>query len=211
MKSIWISALVAALIVVAVFFRSQRKENTLANSAAIEKPPSMDIVRSAAPDAWHDIPFKSSVEQKPDHRVAHLRNTYNGKPLGFDVALYGTFRNALHSNNGKAELDAKALEGLKVVLLRSGPESDEFLRVLDDFYGTKQSVNAMVPSFELQPIPLQGENEGGLAKIKLFGNTDSETEYFEVYLNVNFKEGWAELAEKDPDYRLPMVRTLGKR
>jgi len=108
----------------------------------------------------------------------------------------------------RQESISDALRGLKVTFVRSGTESDQLLKILDRLYGTKLAPKAMVQSFPLDAIPLQGE-ETGFAKVKLFGNSNgNENEYFEVYLNVNFNEGWAELAEKDPDYRLPLVKSL---
>lgn len=162
-----------------------------------------------AKDAWYDVRFAAAVEpQAPDKRILHLRNRYEDQPVGLDVLVQGKFRTALKLEGGSAKIDSDALRGLKVTLLRSGTESDQLLKVLDRLYGTGLQPKAMVQSFALEAIPLQGEDDG-FAKVKLFGNSNGkQDEYFELFLNVNFTEGWAELAEKDPAYRVPIIRTL---
>lgn len=44
-------------------------------------------------------------------------------------------------------------------------------------------------------------------KIKLFFESDDESRYAELYLNIDLPATRLELAERDPDYRGPIVRT----
>jgi hypothetical protein len=160
---------------------------------------------------WFDVRLHCTIEQKGDVRTLHLRNDYQTQTVGFDVYLRGNLQTAIgHDAQGEFKIFPEKLQGLELKFLRSGNESDRFFQVLDRLYKTNMKSARMVDSFAFDAIPLEGE-QNGLAKVKLFGNPNgSEDEYFEVYFNVNFREGWAELVEKDSDYRKPLIAALTK-
>ena len=45
-------------------------------------------------------------------------------------------------------------------------------------------------------------------KMKLFFNPDSESNYAEVFLNLDLNTKVLQFHEKDPEYREPLLRTL---
>lgn len=199
---------IGLLLVMALLYLIWRPQPKAAPSVTA-KPVAFLLGPENEPDSWHDVRFKYTVEQKAGARVFHLRNDFEGKELGFDVEVEGQIRTALgHDSRGKVQIDSEKLKGLEIRFVRAGENSDRFIQVLDRLYQTKVGRPHMVESFRFDAIPLEGE-ENGLAKVKLFGNSNgAEAEYFELFLNIDFREGWAELAEKDPDYRGPMIKAL---
>lgn len=156
---------------------------------------------------WHDVRFNYTVEQMGPRRTFHLKNNFEGGELGLDVEVEGPIQTALE-DDGQGQMHIVPGNVKHPRFVRAGDSSDRFVEVLDRLYQTKLGCRHMVNSFAFDAIPLEGE-EHGLAKIKLFGNPEGkEGEYFELYLNIDFREGWAEIAEKDTDYRLPMMKAL---
>ena len=77
-----------------------------------------------------------------------------------------------------------------------------------------------VQTFELpKEIPLTAATLGGdpdklrdeAVKLKVFhgGDEEGDPQYFELFVNFHLDEGYVELAEKDPDYRLGVLRSFG--
>jgi len=158
---------------------------------------------------WHDLRFRCAIEQRGATRLFHLRNEFEGHEVGIDVEVTGRLQSAIGPDaQGQFGFDRDKLKGLEVRFLRADTRSDRLIQVLDRLYQTKLGRKHMVNSFRFDAIPLRGE-EHGLAKVKLFGNSNGpEGAYFEVFLNIDFREGWAEIAEKDPEYRVPMMKAL---
>jgi hypothetical protein len=48
----------------------------------------------------------------------------------------------------------------------------------------------------------------GPVKIKLFFDPGAESEYAELYLNIDLAQRRVHLDEKDPEYRAPILRAL---
>ena len=96
--------------------------------------------------------------------------------------------------------------------LRSlGVQSDRLLVVIDELYGTAQHPRRMRPQTDFTGISLEGDPRhlnAGATKIKLFFESEDEKRYAELYLNIDLGAAKLELAEKDPDYRAPIVRAL---
>ncbi len=58
---------------------------------------------------------------------------------------------------------------------------------------------------------LQGDPEdlaGGVTKIKLFFEPDSEDRYAELYTDIDIAEGVLRINEKDPEYRTAIINAL---
>jgi hypothetical protein len=85
------------------------------------------------------------------------------------------------------------------VKLRSlGEQSDRLLAVLDQLYGTGQHPRKMRDQAGFTAISLEGDPshlDAGATKIKLFFESDDESRYAELYLNIDLKAGKLELAE----------------
>jgi hypothetical protein len=93
----------------------------------------------------------------------------------------------------------------------TGPESDSFLQVLDELYGTKLSPKAMGGETRFAAISLEGDPrdlDKGPVKIKLFYEGAGQDDYAELYTNIELAARRLEVREKDEEYRLPVVKAL---
>ncbi len=91
------------------------------------------------------------------------------------------------------------------------------MRALGALYGVGADTAVMAPQVVFTAISLEGDPRAlrrGPVKLKLFyepeGATDDEhdAQYAEVYLNIDLRGRRLELAEKDEEYRAPLVRAL---
>lgn len=92
-----------------------------------------------------------------------------------------------------------------------GPESDAFVQVLDDLYGTKLAPKSMRPETCFTAISLGGDPRDptkGPVRIKLFFESGGPEDYVERYTNIELAGHRLEVHEKDADYRSPIVRAL---
>jgi hypothetical protein len=99
-----------------------------------------------------------------------------------------------------------------VITYRSiGADSDTFVQVLDELYGTKLSPKVMIGEVRFTGISLGGDPrdlQSGPVKIKLFFESDKQDEYAELFTNIQLADHRLEFHEKDPDYRLAVIKAL---
>jgi hypothetical protein len=97
--------------------------------------------------------------------------------------------------------------------LRSlGEISDSLVGLLALKYGNNSySERAMVKRASAQVVCLGGDpttTPRQSLKMKFFFNTDDEKRYAEVFVNLELDNAVVQLHEKDPGYRLPLLRSL---
>ena len=131
---------------------------------------------------------------------------HRGQPVGFEVLLGSNWR----GGSSDKELPLVIYQG--TVTYRSlGAESDAFVQVLDDLYGTRAGVRTMAVETRFTGLSLEG-NPGKLAegpvKIKLFYESGDEKDYVEFFTNVELGKRRIEFREKDPEYRPAIIRAL---
>ncbi len=131
---------------------------------------------------------------------------HKGRAVGFQVVVGTTW------TKGKPDKDVPVDIRPGAVLYRSiGAESDAFLQVLDDLYGTKVHPKAMVGERRFAAISLSGDPKNlaaGPVKIKLFYEPGPDDRYAEFFTNIDLARRRLEFREKDPEYRKPVVRAL---
>jgi hypothetical protein len=131
---------------------------------------------------------------------------HKGQAVGFEVVLGPTWK------KGKLDKDVpfKTSSGT-VSYHRIGPESDAFLQILDELYGTKLNPKAMAANTPFTGISLKGDPAdlaSGEVKIKLFYESGGEDRYAELYTNINLTAYKLEVREKDEGYRKMVVQAL---
>lgn len=88
------------------------------------------------------------------------------------------------------------------------------MTALAKLYTVSDAKRRMVESFKFTGIALHQDDvdmESELIKIKLFGNDGKEMpekDYFESFFNLDLSSHLVFWNEKDPDYRLPLIRAL---
>jgi hypothetical protein len=182
----------------------QIKEQVQA-SRPLTSPPE---VTSEEEEGFHDLVFYAQDLKKfPDGSQSILGlGTYKGRKLELEIILGPTWK------AGSLGKDVPLVTYQGIVTYRStGSDSDAFIQVLDELYGTKVNPKAMNKETKFTGISLGGDPRDlskGPVKIKLFFESGKENEYAELYTNIELAGHRLEVHEKDPDYRLPVVKSL---
>jgi hypothetical protein len=165
-------------------------------------------VTSEEEEGFHDLIFYlQDFKRLPDgSQSIRALGTYKGRQLGFEVVLSPSWQ---AGSPGK-EVPLATYSG--ILTYRSiGADSDAFVQVLDELYGTKLSPKAMGRETRFAGISLEGDPrnlESGPVKIKVFFESDKPDEYAELFTNIQLAEHRLEVHEKDTDYRLPVIKAL---
>ena len=95
-----------------------------------------------------------------------------------------------------------------------GAISDRLISVLAQLYGQSQAKLRMTAEETFTVVALQQADtdfEVHGVKLKLFGRDQGEfdeSKYYESFFNVDFPGGYVSWNEKDPDYRLPLIKGM---
>jgi hypothetical protein len=168
-------------------------------------------ITSHSDTSWHDLGFRiQQLETLPNGaQLLRVAGSYRGAPVGLGLLLGPSWK------EGRLGADVPLVIYSGTVDIRSlGEQSDRFLAALDELYGTKQRAKRMGARTAFTAISLGGDPahlRAAPVKLKLFFESDDESRYAELYLNIDVSTGTVELAEKDPDYRTAIVRALGAR
>lgn len=143
-----------------------------------------------------------NIEKSDSFIIYKILSIYNQQQVGFEV-------------------DIPSKRELKIPLkLKSiGTASDNFLHVFSTLYQSKLDSTKRFTSYckatfidmnEFAKDHLGQTISGieGLKEYKLFFESDKDEDYAELYLNVNEREHWIEVQEKDAGYRKPILRLL---
>ena len=168
-------------------------------------------IASHSDTSWHDLSFRiQQLGNLPNGaQLLRIAGTYRGAPVALGVLLGPSWK------KGRLSADVPLVIYSGTIELRSlGEQSDRLLAALDELYGTKQRAYKMSSRTEFAAMSLGGDPahlRAAPVKLKLFFESDDESRYAELYLNIDMGTGTVELAEKDPDYRIAIVRALSAR
>lgn len=137
-----------------------------------------------------------------------IRNTLNGLKVSFIVELLPKW-------------DAKPIENTNAIfywgnanIISVGAESDVFLTQIAALYGIESAEKLLKKNISAQVVGLANDPksiESIPIKMKFFLSPDEdENLYSEVFINIDLKNKVLEFNEKDPEYRLPLVRSMAQ-
>ena len=175
---------------------------------AAGQEPTLPDIAAGSDTGWHDLTFRIQSVANLSSGAQRLRaaGTYHTTPVALDVFLAPAWK------AGRLDPKLALVTYTGRVMLRSlGPQSDRLLMAIDDLYRTAQHPHGMRRETEFTGISLEGDPrhlKAGPTKIKLFFESNDESRYAEFYLNIDLRAATLELAEKDADYRGPIVRAL---
>jgi hypothetical protein len=174
-------------------------------SKALAAPPE---VTSEEEEGFHDLVFYIQQHRRlPDgSQSLHALAAHRMRQLGLEVVLGPTWQTG---SLGK-DLPLVTFRGF-ITYRSTGSDSDEFVQLLDELYGTKTCPTAMSRETKFTGISLEGDPRDlakGPVKIKLFFEPDEPDDYAELYTNIDLAARRLEVREKDADYRLPVVKAL---
>jgi hypothetical protein len=174
-------------------------------SAHLEKLPE---ITSESEEGFHDLVFYIQDFKRFEDGTQMVRasGTYKGRKVGLDIIL------GAHWVSGSIGKAVPLITYRGSASYRSiGSESDAFLKILDELYGTKLNPKSIKGETQFTGISLGGDPRDlakGPVKIKLFYESGSDSSYAELYTNIELAKSKLEIREKDPDYRSPIVRAL---
>ncbi len=152
-----------------------------------------------------DLPI-SKTESSFDKPVSIVaRGKIKGSVVGFAVDIDSEW-----AENPIEDTDASFYWG-KAHLRSIGADSDSFSRLLAGLYQLPCAEPRMPARIDVGVVGLANDPrllKTNPTKMKLFFNVDSEENYAEVFLNIDFKSGVLQFHEKDPEYRIPLLRAL---
>ena len=165
-------------------------------------------VTSEEEEDFHDLVFYiQDYKQLPDGTRSILAiGTHKGQPLGLEVVLAANWRGGSLGNDVPL-----TTYGGTVTYRSAGTNSDAFIRVLDELYGTKLNPKGMAAETKFTGMSLEGDPgdlSKGPVKIKMFYEPDKQEDYAEFFTDIELDSHRLEIREKDQDYRAPMVRAL---
>lgn len=167
-----------------------------------------EITSGSEVEGFHDLVFaiRRHEELSDGSQELEVYGVHQGQEVGLIVVLDGQWAR----KGGDSDTPFSACMG--TVRYRSvGDASDRLAIVLDQLYGTNLHPRAMRAETVFSGFSLQGDPEdlaGGVTKIKLFFEPDSEDRYAELYTDIDIAEGVLRINEKDPEYRTAIINAL---
>ena len=171
--------------------------------------PARPEITVASDTAWHDLAFHIQRTGKLVDGGQLLRATgsYRSVPVALAIVLGPSWK------EGRLGSGSLVTYTGTVKVQSVGAQSDQLLTAIDQVYGTGLHPKGMSRATNFTAITLGGNPSrlmDGPVKIKLFFESGDESRYAELYLNIDLRATRLELAEKDPDYRGPIVRALSR-
>ncbi|HEY6160880.1 MAG TPA: hypothetical protein VI112_06640 [Bacteroidia bacterium] len=173
-------------------------------SNTVEEAPTNEIRDSAVWDGKIRLSI-TATEQTPGGRILFAETGSANQTAGINITLPSE--------------DAVAKEGWQKELLISstGKASDNLLQLMAGLSGVKIKGKKFRKELRLTCANLEDVaaangmkmSSTSISHFKLFHNPSGRPgEYFELYLDINEKEGWLELSEKDDKYRQVVLETF---
>lgn len=165
-------------------------------------------ITSESEEGYYDLIFYiEEHKQLPDgSQTIRASGKHKGRPLGFELVLGPAWK------SGSVTPDIPLVTHQGSITYRStGADSDAFVQVLDELYDTKLNSKSMRKETPFTAISLEGDPSDlarGIAKIKLFFESDKEDEYAELFTNIHLGARRLEFREKDEEYRSAVVKAL---
>jgi hypothetical protein len=159
-------------------------------------------------EVFADLDFPVSLAYPVDVGVyrAECRRTLAGRVVGFAVTFHAPWKRVAGS-------DVSMYMG-KIVLSRTGVESDAFVAALATLYGVESPGLPMLPEVEVTAAALACDAlrvGWDPCNFKLFFHRAIEGRSAELYLNTQLRRKTLQLQERDARYRRNIVRALTER
>ena len=139
-----------------------------------------------------------------------LKGRYNTLAVGIKIIIKNGMKAGIV--NGKPDKLGMTIKGGEMVSI--GKESDNFIRVASKLYGFESSKKFSENKIVFDCFSLNSSDanlDSGEFKFKIFFDSQNKDDnYSEMFLNLNINSGFAELNEKDPEYRNNIITQLTK-
>ena len=141
-----------------------------------------------------------------------VEGEYKGSQVGIRITFAPDMEeNKFEDLTGEGKLFAQA-DG--IILEPKGERGQNFVRLLSTVYNTPITSVSLPLTIRLTALPLEGNprNIGSAPlKFKTFHHDDEPdaSDYFELFIDPDLKNGIVRFNEKDTDYRKPILRAFG--
>jgi hypothetical protein len=170
---------------------------------AINYPKSEMVVSDTTDSMGGDLKLSiTSINENDSSKVFKVISSYKGLDVGLNVSVPSE--------------DKKSKSGFgSGIILSSNEASDNFLQALKKVYGSKVEGKKFVKNISVNFVDLDAmaaqlgassNSNSDEKQYKLF--FEKESDVAEMYLNINEKQGWIELKEKDSEYRDSIIKFL---
>jgi hypothetical protein len=165
-----------------------------------------EMTVSNAEEGWGGDVKLSIVSIIPNDtgKIIAVLSSFKGKEMGFNIKI----------PNKKSDSGGF---GSGLTLSSSNISSDIFLKTLSEIYNVKKTDNKFINNISINFVDLaaitaqltgKSISDSEQKQYKLF--FENEKENAELYLNIDEKEGWVELKEKDSEYRIAILNFLSQ-
>lgn len=202
--------------ILSFLFGGRAKEPAPSPLAGTKAPPPKPLsappeVTSEQEEGFKDLLFYVAEHKRLEDGLQSVRSAgvHGGRRLGFDVVLGAAWK----EGSPGPGIPITTYQGF-VTYRSTGADSDAFVQVLDELYGTSVAAKAMGQEVRFTAIALEGDPRDlskGAVKIKLFSGAETEDRYAELFTNIDLPSRRLELREKDQEYRGPVVQALRAR
>ena len=162
----------------------------------------------AQEEGFVDISLSISKYEKLENGNKRIlvRNLLNDQKISFILELSPNWIVKLIENTDSSFYWGSA------EIFSVGAESDAFINQIKKLYGIHDAKKKFKKRIPAQVVGLANDPEKiefMPVKMKFFFNSDAgESLYSEVFINIDLKNKILEFNEKDPEYRLPLVRSI---
>jgi hypothetical protein len=153
-----------------------------------------------------DLPMATFNRDEVGGHEVVARGVHQGRRIGFQVRLEPTWECQALEDGAIKELYWGRAEISSI-----GEESDRFLRLLGELYGTSIDAKKMRERTPFLAVSLSGNPaylEKRPVKMKLFYESEIEERDADFYINVDVQARRVEFREKDTDYRRGIILSL---
>lgn len=173
----------------------------------------LPVLDQFSDDGFVDCIFKvDGLKTDQDFYYFNLLASHNAERVGFAVKLH---KGVDPGFDGDMNLIKENVYYHGVIFRSLGKISDDLITALAKLYELDLGVLQMVSEETFTTIALQRAEidfDHHAVRLKLFDRDSDpfvEGDYYESFFNVDLPNGFASWNEKDPDYRVPLIRALG--
>ncbi len=163
-------------------------------------------------NGFKDLIFRIITQEgsNPNFYLFDLEGEYKQKTVGLRLQLQKGMKPGII--NGQMDNTAFRQNGL--ILLSMGAKSDNLLEAICELYGIQNTKKHFIKELSLTTFALDGNPqnlEHAFVKFKIFNDSSSEqSNYWEMYCNVDIPNKVVHLDEKDVEYRQPIIKSLSE-
>ena len=170
----------------------------------------MEEICRPTEEGWFDLDLTiTSVAGEGDYVAVVGMGMFRGSEVGLKVS----FRKGMKPGFPNAQPDRTAFARSGIAYSSIGEASDRLLRAMATLYSVLAPAGKFASRVDVTAIALEQhpvDVTKNAAKFKVFFNDDAghESEYAELFTNIDIPGKRLELHEKDQEYRANVVRAL---